>query len=97
MAGPTYLRRWGATTMYDVTLVDTVGTQLIKFPIATAMINPGNLKQAQIKFVFRKADNSLKSGNISARYGLRGLWCNLLRCSCDAHEKRHDFGACKSG
>ena len=53
------------TTMYDVTLVDTAGTQLIKFPIATAMINPGNLKQAQIKFVFRKADNSLKSGNIS--------------------------------
>jgi len=55
----------GATTMYDVTLVDTAGSQLIKFPIATAMINPGNLKQAQIKFVFRKADNSLKSGNIS--------------------------------
>ena len=55
----------GATTMYDVTLVDTVGMQLIKFPIATAMINPGNLKQAQIKFVFRKADNSLKSGDIS--------------------------------
>jgi hypothetical protein len=55
----------GATTMYDVTLVDTAGTQLIKFPIATAMINPGNLKQAQIRFVFRKADNSLKSGNIS--------------------------------
>lgn len=55
----------GATTMYDVTLVDTAGTQLIKFPIATAMINPGNLKQAQIIFVFRKADNSLKSGNIS--------------------------------
>lgn len=55
----------GATTMYDVTLVDSAGTQLIKFPIATAMINPGNLKQAQIRFVFRKADNSLKSGNIS--------------------------------
>jgi hypothetical protein len=55
----------GSTTMYDVTLIDTAGTQLIKFPIATAMINPGNLKQAQIKFVFRKADNSLKSGNIS--------------------------------
>jgi len=55
----------GATTMYDVTLTDTAGTQLIKFPIATAMINPGNLKQAQIKFVFRRADNSLKSGNIS--------------------------------
>jgi hypothetical protein len=51
--------------MYDVTLVDTAGTQLIKFPIATAMINPSNLKQAQIKFVFRKADNSLQSGNIS--------------------------------
>ena len=42
----------GATTLYDVMLVDTVDTQLIKFPIATAMINPGNLKQAQIKFVF---------------------------------------------
>jgi hypothetical protein len=54
-----------ATSMYDVTLVDTAGTQLVKFPIATAMINPGNLKQAQIRFVFRKADNSLKSGDIS--------------------------------
>jgi len=55
----------GATSMYDVTLVDSAGTQLIKFPIATAMINPGNLKHAQIRFVFRKADHSLKSGNIS--------------------------------
>ncbi len=51
--------------MYDVTLLNTAGTQLIKFPIATAMINPGNLKQAQIKLVFRKSDNTLKSGNIS--------------------------------
>jgi hypothetical protein len=55
----------GATTMYDVTLIDTAGAQLIKFPIATALINPGNLKQAQIRLVFRKADNSLKSGNIA--------------------------------
>jgi hypothetical protein len=55
----------GATTSYDVMLVDTVDTELIKFPMATAIINPGNLKQAQIKFVFREADNSLKSGNLS--------------------------------
>jgi hypothetical protein len=44
----------GATTLYDVMLVDTVDTQLIKFPIATAMINPGNLKQAQINLFFAK-------------------------------------------
>jgi hypothetical protein len=54
----------GTATMYDVTLLNTAGTQLIKFPITTAMINPGNLKEAEIKLVFRKADNSLKSGNI---------------------------------
>ena len=55
----------GATTVYDVMVVDTVDTQLIKFTITLAMTNPRNLKQAQIKFVFRKADNSLKSGNLS--------------------------------
>jgi hypothetical protein len=54
-----------ATTMYDVTLRTSANTQLVKFPITTALINPGNLQRAEIDLIFRKADKSLKSANIS--------------------------------
>ena len=54
-----------ATTMYNVTLQTAAGPQLVKFPITTAMINPGNLKRAEIDLIFRKADNSLKSANVT--------------------------------
>jgi hypothetical protein len=59
----------GAATMYDVTLLTISGTQLVKFPITTALINPGNLQQAQIRLIFRKADNSLKSAKVTVAMG----------------------------
>ena len=54
----------GSSTMYNITLLTATNTQLVKFPITTAMINPGNLQRAEIDLVFRKADNSLKSAVI---------------------------------
>jgi hypothetical protein len=54
-----------ANSLYYVTLVTSAGTQLIKFPVTTALINPANLKQAEIDVVCRKADNSLKSAQFS--------------------------------
>jgi hypothetical protein len=59
----------GAATMYDVTLLTAGGTQLLKFPITTALINPGNLKRAEIDLIFHKADNTLKSANITVSMG----------------------------
>jgi hypothetical protein len=59
----------GASTMYDITILSTTNTQLIKFPITTALINPGNLKRAEIDLVFRKADNSVESANITVSMG----------------------------
>ena len=55
--------------MYDVTLLTAANTQLVKFPITTAMINPGNLQRAEIDLIFRKADNSLKSAQIKVSMG----------------------------
>jgi len=55
----------GAATMYDITVLSSTNTQLIKFPITTALINPGNLRRAEIDLIFRKADSSVKSANIS--------------------------------
>jgi hypothetical protein len=59
----------GAATMYHVTVITTAGTQLVMFPITTAMINPKNLQQAEIQMVFRKADNSLKSAKVTVAMG----------------------------
>lgn len=63
---------WASTTLslstsslYDVTLVGTNGTQLVKFPFSAAMINPANLQRAAMNLVFRKTDSSLKSAQIS--------------------------------
>jgi len=54
-----------ANSLYYVTLVSSSGAQLLKFPVTTALINPGNLKQAEIDVVCRKADNSVKSAQVS--------------------------------
>jgi hypothetical protein len=59
----------GASTLYDVTLLTAANAQLVKFPITTAMINPGNLQRAEIDLVFRRADNSLKSAQIKVTMG----------------------------
>jgi hypothetical protein len=58
-----------ASAMYNVTLLTATNMQLVKFPITTAMINPGNLQRAEIDLVFRKADNSLKSAQIKVSMG----------------------------
>jgi hypothetical protein len=58
-----------AATMYNVTLLTDANTKLVKFPITTAMINPGNLQRAEIDLIFRKADNSLKSAQIKVSMG----------------------------
>jgi hypothetical protein len=55
--------------LYDVTLNTATGTQLYKFPITTALINPDNLQRAEIDLVFRKADNSIKSAQITVSLG----------------------------
>jgi|SRR5580704_11071571 hypothetical protein len=59
----------GASTMYNVILVTAANIQLVKFPITTAMISPGNLQRAEIDLIFRKADNSLKSAQIKVSMG----------------------------
>jgi hypothetical protein len=58
-----------SSTMYSVTLLTAASTQLVKFPITTAMINPGNLQRAEIDLIFRKVDNSLKSAQIKVSMG----------------------------
>ena len=56
---------FGANSLYHVTLVTSAGKQLLQFPITTALINPVNLRRAQLDLVCRKADNSLKSAQVS--------------------------------
>jgi hypothetical protein len=55
----------GANSIYNVTLRMTNGTQLVKFPITTALINPANLKRAEIDLVCHAADNSLASAQFT--------------------------------
>jgi hypothetical protein len=59
-----------ANSFYDVTLVDTAGKQLLKFPVVTAMINPQNLHRGEVDLVFRKGNNSVKSAQIK-------VWMNF--------------------
>ena len=58
-----------ATTLYNITVTSTTGVQLLKFPMTTALINPQDLKNAQIHIVLRKADNSIKSARIEVSMG----------------------------
>jgi hypothetical protein len=53
-----------ANAVYNVTLVDSAGTQLVNFPITTALINPTNLSSAQINLVVHAANNTLASANL---------------------------------
>jgi hypothetical protein len=57
------------TTLYSVTVATSTGTQLLTFPITTALINPQSLRRAELDVVFRKADNSVKSANVSVSMG----------------------------
>ena len=58
-----------ATTLYNITLHSTSGVQLLRFPITTALINPQDLRNAQIQIVLRKADNSIKSARVEVSMG----------------------------
>jgi len=51
--------------VYNVTLVESNGTQLLKFPFMTGLINPSNLRSARIEIVLRVADNSVASARIN--------------------------------
>jgi hypothetical protein len=53
-----------ANSLYNVTLVSSSGTQLVTFPITTALINPNNLSSAQLALVVHASDNSLASARI---------------------------------
>ena len=54
-----------ARAVYNITLVESNGTQLFQFPITTALINPSNLTSAQISIVCRVADNSIASAQVN--------------------------------
>jgi len=54
-----------SNSVYHVTLTSPVGTQLVKFPLTTALVSPQNLERGTISLVLHKADNSLKSANIN--------------------------------
>lgn len=51
-------------SVYNVTLVSSTGTQLVTFPITTALINPSNLSSAEIEMVVHTSDNTLASARI---------------------------------
>jgi hypothetical protein len=53
-----------ANTMYNVTLLASDGTKLVRFPITTALINPGSLQRAEIDIVCHASDHSLASARI---------------------------------
>jgi hypothetical protein len=67
--GKTSLSEPLSASIYNVTLVTSTGTQLLKFPITTALINPGNLQRAEIDLIFRKVDSSVKSAQIKVSMG----------------------------
>jgi hypothetical protein len=48
-----------------ITLLETDGKELLKFPITTAMINPTNLSSAEIEIVCRLKDRSIASARIN--------------------------------
>jgi hypothetical protein len=52
-----------ANSLYNVALVDSDGTQLVKIPITTALIKPENLDRAEVHLVFRRSNNSVKSAD----------------------------------
>ena len=54
-----------ANSLYNVTLAASDGTQLVKFPITTALINPNNLQSAEIDIVCHASDHSLASARIN--------------------------------
>lgn len=60
----TILTPLSPNSFYDVTLQSSSGTQLVKFPFVTALINPSNLQRAEIDLIFHKTQNSLASAQV---------------------------------
>jgi hypothetical protein len=54
-----------ANSVYDVILTSSDGTQLVKFPVTTVLINPANLKRAGIALVFNSTDKTLESASVN--------------------------------
>lgn len=54
-----------ANSVYDVILTSSDGTQLVKFPVTTVLINPANIERAGIALVFSSTDKSLKSASVN--------------------------------
>ena len=54
-----------ANAVYDVILTTSDGTQLVKFPVTTVMINPSNLQRAGIALVFNSTNKTLKSASVN--------------------------------
>lgn len=54
-----------SNSLYNVTLTSTGGTQLIKFPFTTALINPANLGKAAVTLVFYSTNKSVKSATVN--------------------------------
>jgi hypothetical protein len=63
--GASFQTSLAAASVYDVTLTDSAGTQLVKFPFTTALIDPANLEQASITLVFNSTNNNLQSASVN--------------------------------
>jgi hypothetical protein len=53
-----------ANAVYEVTLTSSTGTQLVQFPVTTAMINPSNLASAEIDIVMHASNNELSTARM---------------------------------
>jgi hypothetical protein len=62
--GASFTTVLASNSLYNVTLTSTDGTQLIKFPFTTALINPANLGKAAVTLVFYSTNKSVKSATV---------------------------------
>jgi hypothetical protein len=63
--GASFTTVLASNSLYNVTLTSPDGTQLVKFPFTTALINPANLGKAAINLVFYSTDRTLKSASVN--------------------------------
>ena len=59
-----------ANAVYDVILTTSDGTQLVKFPVTTVMINPSDLQRAGIALVFNELEQDPQIGKRKCGYEL---------------------------
>jgi hypothetical protein len=63
--GASFTTVLASNSLYHVTVTSTDGTQLIKFPFTTTLINPANLGKAVVTLVFNRANKSVKSATVN--------------------------------